>query len=452
MPDAGLLFTLPAQSVAVRLVVGAIIGVVAARCLLRAGLRVPRVRVAAVLVPAAVLVAIVAVSLGDYRLPTVMVPNAAAASVLVPIENTYAYLAPLALPALVGAWALFVAGRVAWRLSRTTRISARARRTVEESTVPVEVRRVVHRLAARMGVDAPPVGVADACAGGASVVGVRRPAIVLDADLVDRLDARELEGVVAHELAHVRRRDNLVALGLTLVRDVMFFVPGGRWALRQLLVEREMAADQLAVATTRRPGALAGGLLKVLEGAGGGHACAALLPQGTLVQRVSQLVEDRPPPTRLRAVGELLALGTVATLVVVTATALPRLAAGADPDGGLGVMVVPPRADAGGSLEDGPSPDPRVFDTYRRSSLRMAEPAGSTARVLDDDAELLARSQLAACVAGHPSCGSKPPAPTLALRPDADALSGADLVMRWHAHPVVETGDVLRIYWLSTMR
>ena len=447
MPDAGLLFTLPTQSVAVRLLVGAVAGVVAARCLLRAGLRVPRVRVIAALVPAAVLMTVITVSMGHYRLPTVMVPNAAAASVLVPIENTYAYLSPLALPALVGAWVLVVAVRVGTRLRRTARLSARTQASIAASEVPVDVRRAVHRVAARMGLDAPPVGLAAGCPGGASVVGIRRPAVILDEELVTRLDVQELEGVVAHELAHVRRRDNLVALLLSVVRDVFFFVPGGQWALRQLLVEREMAADHVAVEATGRPGALAGGLLKVLEGSGSGHACAALLPSGTLVQRVNQLVDERPRPTRARVAGELVAVGTVITLVVATATAVPRLAAGEDPEGGLGVLLSAPR---GPSTTPTESAEPRVFDTYRRSSLRTPAPS-TTTTVLDDDT-LLSRASLAACSVEYRTCRRVADAPTLALRPRVEAHPDDAMLVRWHAHRVVETGDVLRIYWLSTMR
>lgn len=449
MPDAGLLFTLPAQSVTVRLLVGAIAGVLVARGLLRAGLRVPRTRVAAALVPAVALVGILAVSVGQYRLPTIMLPNAAAASVLVPIENTYAYLAPLALPALVGAWVLVVVTRVGWRLRRSAQFSAQTRRAIAASPMPVEARQVVRRVAARMGLDAPPVGVVDECPGGASVVGIRRPAIVLDRHLVDRLDPQELEGVVAHELAHVRRHDNLVALGLSLIRDIAFFVPGGRWALRQLAFDEQLAADHLAVQTTRRPGALAGGLLKVLEGAGGGHACAALLPSGTLVQRVNRLVDDRPAPSRARVAGELLAIGTAATLVVVTATIVPRMAAGSDPEGGLGVMLSAPQAQAGPAV-DAPAPDPRVFATYRGSSLQTSAPQSPGTTVLDDDADLTTRASLAACTAGHRTCDQTRSTPTLALRPRSEVRTD-DAVMRWHAHPVVDTGDVLRIYWLSTM-
>ena len=95
------------------------------------------------------------------------------------------------------------------------------------------------------------------CPGGALVVGTRQPVVLIGQDLLDRLDDAELEGVLAHELAHVRRRDNLVSAALGAARDLTFFVPGGGWAVRQLHRERELAADQVAVAATGRPGALA---------------------------------------------------------------------------------------------------------------------------------------------------------------------------------------------------
>ncbi len=94
----------------------------------------------------------------------------------------------------------------------------------------------------------------------------------------------------------------------------------------------------------------------------------------------------------------------------------------------------------------------RVFDTYRRSALRTSAPSSMAATVLDDDAELSSRANLAACSAGHRTCDVVTETPTLALRPRAEARADDAVLMRWHAHPVVDTGDVLRIYWLSTMR
>jgi beta-lactamase regulating signal transducer with metallopeptidase domain len=450
LPDAGLLLTLPAQSVIVRLLLGGVVAVIVARLLLRAGLRVPGIRVITALLPATVLLVILVVSVGDYRLPGLMAPSADSGSVLVPIANTYAYLAPVAVPALVSAWALVTLLRLVNRLQGAWRFSRDAARTAAASSVPLEVRCTVRRVAARMGLDAPPVALASACPGGASVIGFRRPTVVLDADLVDRLDPLELEGVVAHELAHVQRRDNLMALLLSVTRDLLFFVPGGRWALRQLLVERERAADDLAIQTTQRPGALAGGLLKVLESAGHRHACAALLPAGTLVDRVQLLVDAPPAPSRRRRVGEFTAVTAAFAVVVLAATVVPRTIAGSDPDGGLGVLLTAPST-AAPQVAAGPAPAPRVFETYHRAVLRTDTPAVQRAAAIDDDPGLVSRGMLAACAEGSTTCGAPARPRTMALQPPVQPVD-VGLEMRWRGHPVVYSGDVLRIYWLSSIQ
>jgi Zn-dependent protease with chaperone function len=457
LADGRFLLALPTQSVAVRLIVGALLAVLAARILLRAGLRVPRIRVAAALIPTAAVVTILVVSFGAFRLPSLMIPTGSGGSVVVPIEDTYAYLAPLALPALVTAWAVFALGRAGRRIWRTARVSRQAAATLAAGEVPLVVRRSVRQVAARMEIDAPPIGVVSDCPGGATVVGIRRPVVVLDANLVAQLDDQELEGVIAHELAHVRRRDNLMALLMGVIRDLVFFVPGGRWALRQLLVERELAADQLAVETTARPGALAAGLLKVLDGAACGdgrstEACAALLPQGTLVRRVSYLVDDRPAPSRLRRGGELLTLGTAFALVVGAATIVPRAVAGQDPDGGLGVLVTAPQTQAAATPTEMAPVEARAFTTYRQTAVTTHVRFSASAPTLDDHPDEVRPSVLAACMAGDDNCRAPRDRPTLGLRPRPQVSVDESLAARWHARKVVETGDVVSIYWLSTLR
>ncbi len=95
----------------------------------------------------------------------------------------------------------------------------------------------------------------------AFVLGWRRPEVVLSDWMLGNLDFAELEAVVAHELAHVGRKDVvLAALGALWAR----FVPLA--ALRQiqatLVADIENAADALAVGRTGRPLALASALAK----------------------------------------------------------------------------------------------------------------------------------------------------------------------------------------------
>lgn len=93
--------------------------------------------------------------------------------------------------------------------------------------------------------------------------GLRRPTIVLSTWMLDHLDQREVEAVLAHELEHVARRDYLVGWLATLLRDAFFYLPTSHIAYRHLQQEKELACDDSTVCVTHRPLALASALTKV---------------------------------------------------------------------------------------------------------------------------------------------------------------------------------------------
>jgi Zn-dependent protease with chaperone function len=123
----------------------------------------------------------------------------------------------------------------------------------------------VNRLAAQMGIHPPRVLLLPACPGGAFTARIRRPVVVVDTALVHQLDDREMEGLLAHELAHIARRDTLVGLVVGLFRDCTFFLPPVHLAARWLRHEQEESADELASRHTGRPAALASSILKVWD-------------------------------------------------------------------------------------------------------------------------------------------------------------------------------------------
>ena len=97
------------------------------------------------------------------------------------------------------------------------------------------------------------------------VMGIFRPLIVIPAELLDKLRADELELVLMHELAHVRRLDNLTLLLQRLVVALLFFHPAAWLCGRMLQREAEQACDDLVVNATGRPEAYACGLTSVAE-------------------------------------------------------------------------------------------------------------------------------------------------------------------------------------------
>ena len=93
--------------------------------------------------------------------------------------------------------------------------------------------------------------------------GIFHPKVLVSTWMIEHLDGRELEAVLAHELAHVARKDYLVIWVATILRDAFFYLPTSRAAYQLLHYEKELACDDRVVQTTRRPLALASALTKV---------------------------------------------------------------------------------------------------------------------------------------------------------------------------------------------
>ena len=101
--------------------------------------------------------------------------------------------------------------------------------------------------------------------GSPMALGILRPLIVFPADLVEKLSADKLALILIHELAHVRRWDNLTLLLHRLVSAVLFFHPAVWLCGRMLRREAEQACDDLVVCATGRSEAYARGLAHVAE-------------------------------------------------------------------------------------------------------------------------------------------------------------------------------------------
>jgi len=97
----------------------------------------------------------------------------------------------------------------------------------------------------------------------AFTMGVLPPIVVLSADLVSQLAEPELRGIMAHELAHVRRLDYIGRWLATILRDIMFWNPFALHWHSRLIEEQEAAADEYGAALLGDPVAVASGLVEV---------------------------------------------------------------------------------------------------------------------------------------------------------------------------------------------
>jgi bla regulator protein BlaR1 len=97
------------------------------------------------------------------------------------------------------------------------------------------------------------------------VVGLFRPILLLPADITQRLRPRELQAILAHELCHVRRRDNLTSAIHMIVEAVFWFHPLVWWIGARLVEERERACDEAVLSLGNEPNDYAGGILNICK-------------------------------------------------------------------------------------------------------------------------------------------------------------------------------------------
>jgi uncharacterized protein (TIGR03435 family) len=97
------------------------------------------------------------------------------------------------------------------------------------------------------------------------VVGIRRPILLLPEGIEDRLTPPQLEAVLAHELCHIRRRDNLFASIHMIVEAVFWFHPLVWWIGARLVEERERACDIEVLRLGSEPHVYAEGILNVCK-------------------------------------------------------------------------------------------------------------------------------------------------------------------------------------------
>ena len=95
------------------------------------------------------------------------------------------------------------------------------------------------------------------------IVGFLRPVLVLPPKLLDHLTAQQLTAVLAHEVCHVRRRDNFFAAIHMLVEAIFWFNPLVWWIGSRLVEERERACDEEVLRMGCAPADYVEGILKI---------------------------------------------------------------------------------------------------------------------------------------------------------------------------------------------
>lgn len=224
-------------------------------------------------------------------LPEMMVTGPSAASPAPATGWSWRALIQSALPWLVLAWGIGVAA-LAGRVVRQWR-NLRSMLKVAES-LPVWQTRA-RTFAAAMGLRRVVPVLASVRVATPTLIGWVRPAVVMPLAVLARMPATQIDLVLAHELAHLKRLDHIANLFQVVLETLFFYHPVVHWISRDARNERELCCDTLALRVTggeRRDFVAA---LANLEELRAGRADLALAASGGVLAERAWFIAGAPP-------------------------------------------------------------------------------------------------------------------------------------------------------------
>ncbi len=187
-----------------------------------------------------------------------------------------------------------------------------ARRLATDAVTPVarEIDAIASAVAERLSVSRTFKVVESAVAVTPMMVGWLTPVVLLPTAAIAGLSPRQLEAVIAHELAHIRRHDYLMNLLQSVVEALLFYHPAVWWVSKQVRDAREQCCDDLTVSVCDRL-TYVSALSSVATLRAASPALAAT--GGSLRDRVERLL--RPQPVATASVGWLAVIPIALVLI-----------------------------------------------------------------------------------------------------------------------------------------
>ena len=160
-----------------------------------------------------------------------------------------------------------------------------------------------------------------------TLVGCLRPVILLPASVLTGLAPEQIEALLAHELAHVRRWDYLVNLLQIMAETLLFYHPAVWWISRRIRAEREQCCDDVVVATCGDRVVYARALA-ALEESRAIPAPALAARGGRLLARIRRILTMEPDTRNERGWGAVAVAGIALAAVAVLTAACGLCSAG----------------------------------------------------------------------------------------------------------------------------
>ena len=235
-------------------------------------------------------------------------------SLTMPAAHAYPGLLPLLTWLPVALWLCGFTAVLALWCRRWRRIA----RVVRQATSLTEGRVVttLRRLEETGGVKRPIKAVLSTGTLEPGIFGVFRSVLVWPQGISEHLDDEHVQAILAHEICHVRRRDNLAAAVHMLVEAIFWFHPLVWWTGKRLMEEREKACDEQALALGNEPRVYAESILKTCEFCVSSPlACVSGVTGADLKERIVRIMASGA--TRILDLRSKLMLGTAGLLAIL---------------------------------------------------------------------------------------------------------------------------------------
>jgi len=219
-----------------------------------------------------------------------------------------------------------------------------------------------------------------------TVIGWIKPVILMPASALAGLSPHQLEAILAHELAHIRRHDYLVNLLQTVVETLLFYHPAVWWLSRRIRAERENCCDDLAVSLCGDPYTYARALAD-LEGLRAPKRRLVMAANGaSLLRRVRRLVGA--PNHAGRAPGWLAGSASILVLVGLAAGTATDALQNASTPAVVPVVAAPTAAPPAAVTAAEPAVAAQASTTALQRRAKLEEPSALTRPLVEADRAL----------------------------------------------------------------
>lgn len=209
---------------------------------------------------------------------------------------------------------MMFAMRFVWGYARVQLLRSR-----NTQPVPAEIEAILVRLRDKIGLTRAVQILQSSSIDTPMVIGALRPVVLLPMGLLTGLSPEQVECILAHELAHVRRRDYLVNIFQSMVEILFFFHPAIWWVSNMVREERENCCDETVLSLKNDNMVYARALLNLESLRSTNPKLAMASNGGSLFKRIKRITGAEARETRFYSRGMFVAMLTL-TLVLVLST------------------------------------------------------------------------------------------------------------------------------------